>query len=71
MEGRHRRRAVGWIWCRFMSSLFAYLDPGTGSILIQALLGGVAALGVVLKVWRHRIASFLRIQRKKDSPADR
>ena len=33
----------------------AYLDPGTGSMLLQALLGGVAALGVVGRLYWHRL----------------
>jgi hypothetical protein len=27
----------------------AYLDPGSGSMLIQILIGGLAAVGVTLK----------------------
>jgi hypothetical protein len=33
-----------------MSSLFAYLDAGTGSILLQALMGGFAGLVVLSKL---------------------
>ena len=33
----------------------AYLDPGSGSMLLQVLLGGVAAVGVVAKLYWHRI----------------
>ena len=33
----------------------AYLDPGSGSLLLQALLGGVAAAGVLVKLYWHRI----------------
>jgi len=32
----------------------AYLDPGSGGLLLQVLPGGVAALGVVTKVYWHR-----------------
>lgn len=40
------------------NSAYAYLDPGTGSILIQSLLAGVAvAIGVVRAYW-YRIKSF-------------
>lgn len=31
--------------------VFAYLDAGTGSIIIQALIGAVVAVGVVMKVY--------------------
>ena len=33
----------------------AYLDPGTGGVLLQVILGGFAAIGVVLKIYWHRI----------------
>ena len=37
----------------------AYLDPGTGSIILQSLLAGVAvAIGVVRLYW-HRFKSFI------------
>ena len=44
----------------------AYLDPGTGSMLLQALLGGVAAVGVIARLYWHRMTAVLqRIQRPK------
>lgn len=33
----------------------AYLDPGAGSMLLQILLGGMAGLGVLGKLYWHRI----------------
>ncbi|MCY4598592.1 MAG: hypothetical protein OXF27_01550 [Acidobacteria bacterium] len=38
----------------------AYLDPGTGSMLLQALLGGVAAVGVITKLYWHRLTALFR-----------
>ncbi|HUO45662.1 MAG TPA: hypothetical protein VM470_02385 [Acidimicrobiia bacterium] len=35
--------------------IFAYIDPGTGSILLQALLGGVAGLVVFFKTTGRRL----------------
>jgi hypothetical protein len=33
--------------------VYAYLDPGSGSMLLQLLLGGVAGLVVLVKIgWR-------------------
>lgn len=43
--------------------LLAYLDPGSGSVLLQALLGGVAALAITGKLWWHRLLTFLRIRK--------
>ncbi len=36
----------------------AYLDPGTGSMLLQLLLGGVAGALVVGKLYWHRVKAF-------------
>jgi hypothetical protein len=44
----------------------AYLDPGTGSMLLQVILGGVAAVGVVIKLYWHRLRAALGMARKKD-----
>ena len=46
--------------------VFAYLDPGTGSMLLQLLVGGVAAIGVTAKFYWRRITRFLRF--RKDEP---
>lgn len=36
--------------------IFGYLDAGSGSLLLQAILGGVAGLGVAFKAWRGRFS---------------
>ena len=47
----------------------AYLDPGTGAILLQMLLGGVAGALVILKLYWHRFTSFFRRGRKEPEAA--
>ncbi|HET9738678.1 MAG TPA: hypothetical protein VFP78_11220 [Solirubrobacteraceae bacterium] len=47
-------------------NLVAYLDPGTGSMLVQLLVGGVAAAGVVARLYWGRLLRLLRI--RKDKP---
>lgn len=42
---------------------YAYLDPASGSMILQAVIGGVAAVAVAFKVYWGRIASFLGIGR--------
>ncbi len=49
-------------------SLLAYLDPGSGSVLLQVLLGGAAALAVTGKLWWSRVLSLLRIRRPQPEP---
>ena len=38
----------------------AYLDPGSGSVLLQVLLGGFAAVGVAARFFWHRLTGRLR-----------
>jgi len=45
-------------------SAFAYLDPGTGSMLLQVILGGIAAVAVALKLFWYRIIAFLGFKKK-------
>ncbi len=37
---------------------YAYIDPGTGSMILQLLLGGVAGALMVLKLYFRKIRSF-------------
>lgn len=37
----------------------AYLDPGTGSLLLQALIGGMAALAAGIGVYWSKLKSLL------------
>jgi hypothetical protein len=41
------------------SSAYAYLDPGTGSIILQVLLGGVAGVALVGKLYWHKFLSLI------------
>ena len=47
-------------------SIVGYIDPGTGSMLLQVLLGGLAGLWMVLKLFGHRIKSFFGIRTKEE-----
>ena len=38
----------------------AYLDPGTGSIILQALVAGVVSISVAFSSIRMKIKMFLR-----------
>ncbi len=44
----------------------AYLDPGTGSMLLQVILGGVAAVGVAVKLYWHKLRVALGAAKKED-----
>lgn len=48
------------LWPLLEARADAYLDPGGGSMLLQLLLGGFAAVGVVAKLYWHRVTSVFR-----------
>ena len=43
--------------------MLAYLDAGTGSIILQAVLGGTAAVAVAVKLWWRKALHVLHIRR--------
>lgn len=53
---------------------YAYLDPGTGSILVQGLLAAIAGAAVAIKMYGRRIKSFFtggKQDRGRSSSADK
>lgn len=55
------------IWLLLMGTApaYAYLDPGTGSLLLQILLGGLAGLAAIGKLyWSHIKDFFARLSGK-------
>ena len=40
------------------SNAFAYIDPGTGSIILQGLIAGIAAAGATISIYWTKIKSF-------------
>ena len=51
--------AVGVIAVASSSPAYAYLDPGTGTMLLQAILGAIAVGLVTLKFYWQRVTSSL------------
>jgi hypothetical protein len=49
------------------STAHAYLDPGTGSIILQVLLGGVAGIALAGKLYWQKLLSVFGV-RKQAAP---
>lgn len=49
-----------------ISDAVAYLDPGTGSMLLQVILGGIAAIGVAIKLYWHKLRAAFGMAKKPD-----
>lgn len=53
-----------------MSTVLAYLDAGSGSMILQAILGGAAGVFVAIKMFGIRVKNTLFFWRKDEEPAD-
>lgn len=49
--------------------LFGYLDAGSGSLILQAILGGAAGILVAFKAWKARLVG-KRAMADTESDAD-
>jgi hypothetical protein len=45
-----------------------YLDPGAASIIIQAVVAGVVAVGAGIKLYWSKISGFFSRRRRPDRP---
>lgn len=45
----------------------AYLDPGAGSFIVQAIVGGVVGLATITRLYWTRIRDFIRREKEKST----
>jgi hypothetical protein len=71
MQSSHRKivgRAVtgtaALILATFASPAWAYLDPGTGSMIISAIVGLFATVGLAVKTYWYKLKALFR----RDAP---
>lgn len=48
-----------------MELIFAYIDPGSGSLIVQALIAGLVAVPIF---FRHQIRRIARTLRGREEP---
>lgn len=48
---------LGWVLL-FNQTAFAYLDGGTGSVILQTLFAGVAGILAIVKLYWYKIKTF-------------
>lgn len=53
-------RAAGITLVTFSPAALAYLDPATGSMIISAIVGIVATIGLALKTFWYRLRALAR-----------
>ena len=52
------------IYVSFLFIPLGYIDPGTGSLILQLLLGGLASAWVIAKLFGRRLLAYLGIGKK-------
>ncbi len=45
---------------------YGYLDPASGSMILQMILGGIAGTALALKLFWHRILGFFGVKSKSN-----
>jgi hypothetical protein len=64
------RTIVGVLLLLGFTNAYAYLDPGTGSMMLQVILGGVAAVGVAVKLYWHKLRVAIGLGKKQEAEED-
>ncbi len=49
----------------YTNPVFAYLDPGTGNIILQAIIGGIAAGATFISVYWQKLKNFFKKNKKE------
>lgn len=74
-----RMKCASLIFCLFLSTLFvgvsttaahAYLDAGTGSMILQVLLGGVAGIAIAGRLYWHRFLVAIGVRSQAATQSD-
>ena len=58
------------IYFSLVNSSYAYLDPGTGSIILQAILAFIAASLATLSFYWNKVKTFLSRLFKKNKKSE-
>lgn len=53
-----------------MLPLLGYIDPGTGSFLLQLLIGGLLGGIATIKLWWGRVRGFFRSEARQSASAE-
>ena len=49
-----------------MKALFSYLDPGSGSLIVQLIIAAIVGVLATFRLWKGRLLSLLGIRQKSD-----
>ena len=52
--------SIALLACTVATPAYAYLDPGTGSMILQGLIAGVAMISLTVKIYWYKFLSFFK-----------
>ena len=73
MKLRHLKKLTALtaaLWIIQVEHAYAYMDPGTGSLLLQGLLGGIAGAAVFIRIYWHKLISWFGWRKPVESEND-
>ena len=44
-----------------------YFDPGTGSLIIQLLIAGLASIGAFFALFKNKLVSIIKKEKREDN----
>ena len=51
----------------FIISVLGYIDPGTGSLILQALVASIVGVSIAAKLFWHSILKFFGVRKSNDT----
>ena len=67
----HLRSIARWgVVSAICRALFAYLDPGSGSLIIQLLIAIIVGILATFRFWKARLLSLFGIKQDDDDEED-
>ena len=58
------------IFCLFAPAAYAYIDPGTGSLIIQLIIGAIAAISIFFKTFWFRLKGLFGLSHNRPTSTD-
>jgi hypothetical protein len=68
MSNTERSLAALALFLILTGPAYAYIDPSSGSMVLQGIIAGIAAIAVTAKLWWHRLLVLLGIRKRTLKP---
>ena len=59
------------VFAALSAPAYAYIDPGSGSMIVQGVLAAIAAIAMTAKLWWHRLLVLLHIRKPTKAKSEK